>query len=527
MPDTKRLIVHLGYHRAGSALLQTWLVQNALALDGAVHVLNAQNGGTGTLAEATLALSRGSGSLDAVEAAARGIAEQLHERPEPVIVMSDERLLGLPLGYTAPGFLEAAIYPRAYGIVDRLSRAFSSFSTEFMVIERGRPEWLRQMHDLARTQGWFAGNLEAFRTAFDRQIDWDALGSEIVAAAGGRSAVVRFDLARDLTSGEMIDSGPVARLDLPDAVVTACRAGPLAQSAYALFLKTKPGAEALEDADDPLAMNRRLAQSDAFKARPHPGKSDLGAARARIVVSKGAHMLFLPIPGVLPGWLKAQVIHASHHPHADYLLQDLGFLTETLNTGLHLEDYPRPRAEAILDDPALPLCAVLRDPKARLLSAYETQFVRNRSAPSQQRSTRATLSAVQDTGTPDFETGVSFRDFVGQVIETPDDKRPPLWRSQAQALDGLPVARICALDRVDHFLAFLEKRAKITLDRKVPLPAKPGPVHDGAADALPGAFDGAPWPSQDSFFDASLSAAVDSAFASDYALLDKSEDFDP
>ncbi len=315
-----------------------------------------------------------------------------------------------------------------------------------------------------------------------------------------------------------------------DAEALAASLPPDAVAAYEVILGRPPNPRTAPPFTSLHRLYRMLFASEEFRQGPRARKTPLGWPLAQVFVSVPARMLYCPIGKNACTLLKSEMVRSAGLPHADWMARDIHTLTDRVRTGAQLSDYPQEEAEAMIRDPDVLKVAVLRDPERRLLSAYMEKFVIGRTVPANIFHTRAVVEAVQAQArgqagpeAPDYDRGITFRQFIDHVTSVPGRLLDPHWRPQALYLDGIAYDRLYRLDQVNDLLALVEERSGVRLERQARNVTGSGSGgRDGKAMDL--------WPcdlmigaklSHGSFFDAGMRSKVESAFACDYALLEK------
>lgn len=266
-----------------------------------------------------------------------------------------------------------------------------------------------------------------------------------------------------------------------------------------------------------------LHQSAEFKAKPRSKKNSLTWPLNQVFVLPQYKMIYCPIGKNACTFLKRQFARLSGHEHLDFLLNDIHFLASLTNAGLELSDMPEQDVEDLLADPELMSVALLRDPAERLLSAYLEKLVYNRMAVGNQAHTHRVTAAAQGTGKPDFERGISFRQFADAVVASDPNTTDTHWRPQSKYLAGINYTHLYKFDQLETLLQDLEAHSGKTLPRK-PVNVtqrEKGSFEKDAADWLPAQISDGPCPSNSSFLNEDLMEKIRLYYAEDYALLDR------
>lgn len=163
---------------------------------------------------------------------------------------------------------------------------------------------------------------------------------------------------------------------------------------------------------------------------PHPVKSFFVCEREQI--------LYAPIAKVACSSLKTLMLELCQIEH-DHLIVQHGVhrVTDAFNTGAQLKDHKLEKVRQILASPDYYKFAVIREPLARVVSAYTEKFWRNRQQQDNKTCTQHALRAVQHSSTPDFDQSISFRDFVAYVTACDPAQLDPHWAPQTGFLAGV------------------------------------------------------------------------------------------
>jgi len=223
MSERKKLVVHLGYHKTGTSSIQQWLKDHEDILAPHLKVYNLVDGGTNRLKFSAVRFSRNPKDKDELAVQSRRIADEIRAALQPVTCITDESLLGMPLGFRTEGHVENDVYPAACRIIDVLSQEFAEFDTTFVVMERDKNTWFRSLHNQMVKQNCFQGNLEAYFKAFQPSVDWEALRNELEFGIGDRGRLVAQNFEREFASGTVADMGFFQLLDIPKELMSQCK----------------------------------------------------------------------------------------------------------------------------------------------------------------------------------------------------------------------------------------------------------------------------------------------------------------
>lgn len=221
----KTLILHAGPHETGAGLIRGWLEDHADQLAPHVQLVLPGPGGTDALRTAALALARGRpGAAGALAEEARRLAARVRDAEAPVVCLSDEDLLGPPLGALEAGQVETEIYPGLCPVLDVLARELAEFDTVLTLFERGPEAWLRSLHAQLARGGGFAGTLDDYLARFEPVLHWPDLHDEIRFALDGRARLETWTFETEFRSGQVAGMGVFGRLGIPAEVLARCRA---------------------------------------------------------------------------------------------------------------------------------------------------------------------------------------------------------------------------------------------------------------------------------------------------------------
>ncbi|OWV51923.1 hypothetical protein CDZ97_26870 [Mameliella alba] len=220
----ERLILHAGYHQAGAGLIRQWLEDHAETLAPQLALYGPDHPQVVPLRAAALATARGrSGGRAALGEAARALAGALASEPAAQVCLSEEDLLGPPLGHAEEGHLETEIYPGLCPILDVLMAELAGFDPVLALFEREPGAWLENLHRQAVNRGGFAGDLDSYLAQFDPRPDWAGLRDEIAFALQGRGRLAAWSFEEEFPRGAVAEMGFFRLLDIPAPLMAQCR----------------------------------------------------------------------------------------------------------------------------------------------------------------------------------------------------------------------------------------------------------------------------------------------------------------
>lgn len=229
MAPRKTLMIHLGYHKTGSSSIQKWLLDHAANLAPELHCYNLADGSSNPLKFAVHNWLMKHGSAATLAAQCRTIAAEIDVLPQPRICITDESLLGMPLGFTRDDYVETGIYPHAREVVEVLTREFAAFDPVFVVFERAADAWLRSVHNQMYKQGCVTETFDNYIARFKPVVDWAKLRAEItagIAAGAGTDGVGRLEalsFETEFARPMIADMRFFKLLNLPTEALNKCR----------------------------------------------------------------------------------------------------------------------------------------------------------------------------------------------------------------------------------------------------------------------------------------------------------------
>lgn len=221
--DQKTLILHLGYHQTGGDLIGQWLAEHEALLAPHLDVWTGDH--IAPLRRACAEMVRGcSGAAETLAETCAALTEEINKSDAPVAVVSDEDLLGPPLGHVDHGHVETEIYPGLCRVIDGLAAGLADFELVVAVMERDPEPWLRRLHDAACARGFFEGRFEDYLARFEPMLDWDALRHEIRFGLQGRGRLETFSYAREFAQPNVAAMEVFGLFGIPEAVLAQGRA---------------------------------------------------------------------------------------------------------------------------------------------------------------------------------------------------------------------------------------------------------------------------------------------------------------
>lgn len=185
---------------------------------------------------------------------------------------------------------------------------------------------------------------------------------------------------------------------------------------------------------------------------------------SQLLVDRRHRLLFCPIGKNACSSLKRLIVTLSDLDHKELINQDVHVHIDRFTTGAKLLDYSGDEARQMMQSPDYFKFAVVRDPFERLVSAYIEKFVINRLMEPQHVHTGPVVGAIQGTGSPDYEIGISFAEFVRYVTTQNPEQLDNHWRLQSSYLRGVCYDRIYRLDELDELRSDLVERTGVPIE---------------------------------------------------------------
>ena len=247
-------------------------------------------------------------------------------------------------------------------------------------------------------------------------------------------------------------------------------------------------------------------------------------------VSERHKVLFAPIGKSACSSLKTTMVKLVEPRDGQHILRlDVHGVTDRFNTGMQLKDLPKKRALDILDSTDYYKFAVVRDPVKRAISAYTEKFVVNRTKAQNQLHSGPIVQAVWNEEFPDYDRGITFRQFVEFITSQDPMTLDSHWIPQHLALRGVPeFEAIFRLDQLAELKVSLERwtRTEIEIGQlnksvQVAHSVGGGCAAGGAADLLPTELTKMKTLSSEMFMGNALVKKLEQYFKEDFELYNK------
>jgi len=220
---SKSVIIHLGYHKTGSSSLQKWLLDHAEILRPHLLVFNLADGTSNPLKFATQKFAMGAGTEGGIAQECRRIRDVIRAAPQSRVCITDEGLLGQPLGFAAGDFQETGIYPHGAEIVSILAHEFAEFSPTFIIFERAKDPWLRSVHNQMFKQNCVTEGFDDFIARLRPDLSWSRLRGALEDSVGQHGRLVTNNFEAEFAKVSVAEMSVFKLLDLPPEVLGRCR----------------------------------------------------------------------------------------------------------------------------------------------------------------------------------------------------------------------------------------------------------------------------------------------------------------
>lgn len=183
---TAQVIYHVGAHKTGTSLVQSYLSENRRALrkQDVTYLTR------GTLENWVRGID---GASDDPGALDRRLGEAFLRRPDGVVVASYENTLGPPFSSKLPG-----LYPRAEERAAALRKALAQYSAKVLLSIRPQSAFLESFYIQTVQQGGYQTFAEWFGNLDHEQLSWRPVVDTLVSTFGRDAVeVIDFSTIRD------------------------------------------------------------------------------------------------------------------------------------------------------------------------------------------------------------------------------------------------------------------------------------------------------------------------------------------
>jgi Sulfotransferase family len=245
----------------------------------------------------------------------------------------------------------------------------------------------------------------------------------------------------------------------------------------------------------------------------------------QLFIATNVRVLYCPIAKTGCTALKRVMIGISDIKNKDRILRSkhIATVTDQGYTGIQLKDLsPDDKLEAI-EGSNYYRFSVLRQPEARLLSAYWEKFVVNRRVRSNLRHTRPVIEAVyrrKGRRHADVRAGISFNEFVSHISGSDPTDLDPHWKPQHLFLQGVEYDDLYDLSDLTALYDRLTALCGYTVRSITENVTNSGTGRHvkGASELLPRRLEALGPVSRESFFTDEIRATVTMYFEKDYRL---------
>lgn len=210
--------------------------------------------------------------------------------------------------------------------------------------------------------------------------------------------------------------------------------------------------------------------------------------------------------------------------------EDIHERLDGTNTGLMFVNREDADIEHNLAQPGWMRFIVIREPLERLVSAYIEKFVVNRQQPGVKITCDPVLMRTFKAGwlrEEDYERGITFRQFVTDILAQSPDRLDPHWRPQAQYLKHFPPTHVYRMHEMEKLARDLSEHTgqHVNIPRaNVSRNSVASKVYAaGAADMLPHELPSPSKLSVHSFINGDLRTRIEAYFTADIALYSQAD----
>src|SRR6056297_620687 len=205
--------------------------------------------------------------------------------------------------------------------------------------------------------------------------------------------------------------------------------------------------------------------------------------------------------------------------------EDIHKRLDNTNTGLMFVNREDADIEHNLAQPGWMRFVVIREPLERLVSAYIEKFAVNRQQPGVKITCDPVLMRTFKAGwlrEEDYERGITFRQFVSDILAQHPNRLDPHWRPQAQYLKNFPPTHVYRMHEMEKLARDLSEHIGQCVNVPHANMSRNSGVSDicitGAADMLPRDLPSPSELSVHSFITGDLRTQIEAYFAEDIAL---------
>lgn len=154
------------------------------------------------------AAAPGQGTARAVRRAARKISAAIRQMPQPVVIVTDENIIGRHITVG-----DRDIFDMAAAALRIIEEAFSEHDLQIVLTTRERRGWMRSCYNQDVKRHKFAGDLEEWLATHDCCRDWEEGAKALEAALRAPARVL--PLADDLAEGRFLGQTMLQIAGLP------------------------------------------------------------------------------------------------------------------------------------------------------------------------------------------------------------------------------------------------------------------------------------------------------------------------
>ena len=218
----KRIVVHLGAHKTGTTSFQSWFEEHKHVLQDKMYCYNLHDGSSEPLKHACYALVRSDGCDHALRRCLRWMNWQIRCLRQDTVLVTDEGILGPPLGWSSRKKKISTAYQYAELIVRAISEEWSDYDVTFIFYQREKQAWLKSAWGQMNREGRFKNSLEKFNRRYGGDFSWEEISTQIEAGIirPHKFELVNFD--DEFSTQSVADKRLVQLLGLPDSLLASC-----------------------------------------------------------------------------------------------------------------------------------------------------------------------------------------------------------------------------------------------------------------------------------------------------------------
>lgn len=184
------------------------------------------------------------------------------------------------------------------------------------------------------------------------------------------------------------------------------------------------------------------------------------------IVNEEYSFIYVSIPKVACTSMKTMIFLLSHDPKElevkNEILQNPSLVHISALKPFLLSNYSHQQAQKLIGDPKYFKFTVVRNPYSRLVSGYISKFVKNQDP----NITEAIIEKIyqQKNLEPNYQKGITFRQFIYYLYSTGDRYLDEHWQSQHRILGGINLDFIAKFENLNDDFNYIKSKLNIPLD---------------------------------------------------------------